>query len=157
MILEIQTGQDNPILRQQAIKVKKITAEIKQLVLDMEETLVKNNGLGLAAVQLGKNLSIIQIDISALYPDDKEANQITLINPKITRKSWEQTITEEGCLSLPGLYLDIKRPAKVTVEGLNIEGQSVKIKANGLLSKVLQHEIDHLSGILITDKTKEKA
>lgn len=157
MILEIQTGQDNPILRQQAIKVKKITAEIKQLVLDMEETLVKNNGFGLAAVQLGKNLKIIQIDISALCPDDKEANQITLINPKITRKSWGQTITEEGCLSLPGLYLDIKRPAKVTVEGLNIKGQSVKIKASGLLAKVLQHEIDHLNGILITDKKKEKA
>ena len=89
MILEIQKGQDNPILRQKAKEIKEITAEIKQLALDMEETLIDKQGIGLAGPQIGKNLKIIRIDISSLCPDNNQTSQITLINPKIIKKSWK--------------------------------------------------------------------
>ena len=152
MILDIQTGQNNPILRQKAKNVEEITAEIKQLILDMEETLKKANGIGLAANQVGKSLRIIQIDIPSSRSKEKEY-QFSLINPEIVKTSRKKTILEEGCLSLPGFNALVERPKKITIKALNINGEIVKIKADGLLAKVIQHEIDHLDGILIADKS----
>ena len=146
MILPIQTGQDNPILRKKAEKVKEITAEIKQLVLDMIETLEANNGLGLAAPQVGQ---LFQIIVAKPEPD-KEA--LVLINPQIKKTSRKKEIMAEGCLSLPNLEVPVERAVKIVVEALDTNGQPVKIKTKGLLARVIQHEIDHLSGILIVDK-----
>jgi len=145
MILKILTD-NNPALRQKAEKVKEITAEIKRLVLDMIEIMEKNEGLGLAANQVGKLLRIIIIE--------PEPNQkaIVLINPEIKRKSWKKEEIVEGCLSLPEIYLSVKRPVKITVEALDINGEKIKIKAEGLLARIIQHETDHLNGILIVDK-----
>ena len=146
MILSIQKGQDNPILRQKAKEVKEITVQIKQLVLNMVETLETNNGLGLAAPQVGQ---LLQIIVAKPEPD-KEA--LVLINPQIKKTSRKKEVIEEGCLSLPNLSVPVERPNKITVQGLALNGQLVKIKAKGLLARIIQHEIDHLSGILIVDK-----
>lgn len=147
MILPIQTVKNNPILRRKALKVKKIDIEIKRLILDMKKTMEKENGVGLAAPQVGQSLQIIIV---------KPEQKITvLINPQIKKLSKKTNIMEEGCLSLPGRYYFIKRPAKIKVRGLSQDGQKVKIKADGLLARIIQHEIDHLDGILITDRFYE--
>ena len=148
MILTIQKGQNNHILRQKASKVNQITAEIKQLILDMIETIqADNNAIGLAAPQVGQSFRIIVIE------SDKQS--IILINPIIKKTSRRQTVLEEGCLSLPEVAVPVKRPYRVTIETLNIKGELIKIKAKDFLARVIQHEIDHLDGILITDKINE--
>lgn len=145
MTLPIQTGTNNPILRKKAKEVKKITPEIKRLILDMTETMGKAPGIGLAAPQVGRLLRLI-----AAKPNHKI---IVLINPQIKKFSRKKEIMEEGCLSLPNQsYLPIERAYKIKVKGLNAEGKKIKIKANGLLARIIQHEIDHLDGILIVDR-----
>lgn len=146
MILNIQTGQANPILHQKAREVKEITAEIKQLILDIVETLEVRQGIGLAAPQVGQLLRIITVK------PELNKKAIVLINPQIKKTSWRKATLEEGCLSLPGLYLPIKRPIKITVEGLDNNGEKIKIETKDLLARIIQHEIDHLDGVLITDK-----
>ena len=146
MILPIQTDQDNPVLRQEAKEVKEITAQIKQLVLDMTETMETKDGLGLAACQVGQSLQII---IAKPEPN-KEA--LVLINPQIKKTSRKKDIMIEGCLSLPNIEVPVERAVKITVQALDLNSQKIKIKAKGLLARVIQHEIDHLEGILIVDK-----
>ncbi len=146
MILRIQTGENNPFLRQKAKQVKEITPAIKQLVLDMTETMKAGDGIGLAAPQVGQLLRIIVVQ------PDPEQEVLVLINPEIKKTSFRKKIMEEGCLSLPELSLPVKRPIKIVVQGLNLEGKEIKIKTKGLLARVIQHEIEHLDGILITDK-----
>lgn len=146
MNLTIQTNKDNPILRQKSQEVKEITAEIKQLVLDMVETIETKKGLGLAAPQVGQSLRLI------VFKSGPTDSAIALVNPLIIKISKKQTLMTEGCLSLPNISLPIKRAEKIAVEGLSPKGQKVKIKAKGLLARVIQHEIDHLDGILIVDK-----
>lgn len=146
MILSIQKGQDNPILRQKAKKVKEINPKIKGLISDMIETLEANEGAGLAAPQVSQLLQIIIAKPEA----NKEA--LVLINPQIKKLSRKKEVMEEGCLSLPDISIPVERPNKITVQGLALNGQSVKIKAKGLLARIIQHEIDHLSGVLIVDK-----
>ena len=147
-IIKIETGQNNPILRSQTKEIKEINTQIKGLVLDMIETMQTNNGLGLAASQVGQ---LLQIIIAKPEPN-KEA--LVLINPQIKKTSRKKDIIEEGCLSLPNISLPVERAIKIIVQGLDINGQLVKIKAKGLLARIIQHEVDHLSGILITDKAR---
>lgn len=147
MILFIEKGTNNPILRQKAESVKQITAEIKQLALDIKETLEAHlNGAGLAAPQVGQLLRIIAVKP---YPEQKT---LILINPEIKKKSWSKETMVEGCLSLPETALPIKRAKKITVEALDIDSQPIKIEAKDFLARIIQHEIDHLQGILIVDK-----
>jgi len=146
MILSIKTDQNNPILRQKAKEVKEINAEIKQLALDMVKTLKANNGLGLAAPQVGQSLRLITVKPEP----DKEA--LVLINPRIKKASRKKTIIEEGCLSLPNTFRPVERPEKITLEALDINNHPVKMKVKGLLARTIQHEIDHLDGLLIVDK-----
>jgi len=146
MILPIETNSDNPILRQKAEKVKEITPQIKKVVLDMIETIKSDeNSVGLAAPQINQSLQII------VFKLDLDKKYITLINPKIKKASWRKEIKNESCLSLPNFHRPVKRSKKITVQGLNIDGQLVEIKAEGFLARVIQHEIDHLNGILICD------
>lgn len=144
-ILEIKKYPD-PILKEKADEVKEITAEIKKLVEDMAETMEKSEpqGVGLAAPQVGvsKRITVIKTDNGS----------VAFLNPKISKKSRKKELSQEGCLSLPAIWLDIKRAAEVEVKALDITGKKIKIKASGLLAKIFQHEVDHLDGILIIDR-----
>lgn len=146
MILKIIKTPD-PILETKTLPVKEITPEILKLVRDMIDTCRKANGIGLAAPQIGKplRLCIINLEHMGLPP-------FALINPKIVKSSWKKIEMEEGCLSIPGIFGMVKRPAKVTVKATNIEGNGTKFEAEGILSRVIQHELDHLDGILFTSK-----
>lgn len=147
MILKIETGANNSILRQKAKEIKEINSQIKELVLDMIEMIKKNdNAVGLAAPQVGHSLQIIVIKY------DLNQSPVALINPKIKKTSFRKNTIEEGCLSLPGISVAIKRPNKITVEALDINGKTLEIKVKGFLARVIQHEIDHLNGVLIIDK-----
>lgn len=135
----------NPILEKKTSRIKDLKSpEIKELVFNMLETLEANKGLGLAANQVGKSLRLCVIKF--------EGKTYILINPKYKSKSWKKVAFEEGCLSFPGLFFPVKRHAKVTVEAQDRKGNKITIKADGLLSRVLQHEIDHLDGVLFTSR-----
>lgn len=135
----------NPILEKKTSKIKDVKSpEIRELVFNMLETLEANKGLGLATNQVGKSLRLCLIKF--------EGRTYILINPKYKSKSWKKVIFEEGCLSFPGLYLSAKRHAKVAVEAQDRKGNKITIKADGLLSRALQHEIDHLDGVVFTSR-----
>ena len=142
MILEIKTYPDK-ILNQKAKKVGEISAEIKKLIDDMVETLYAKHGAGLAANQIGVAKQIIVIDMG-------DGLRI-FINPKITGRKGA-AIMEEGCLSLPGVWLPVKRPTKIEVEYKDKNGQIKKIKAQDLLARAICHETDHLKGKTMLDK-----
>ena len=142
-ILEIKKYPD-PILRKRAQSVGKITNEIRKLKKDMVETMIKNEGVGLAATQVGQLKRIITIQT--------EKEPLELINPRIIRKGKETEITEEGCLSFPSLRLKIKRVKEVEVRARDKAGREVQISAQGLQARILQHEINHLDGILFIDR-----
>ena len=162
MILPI-VKYGNPVLRQKGAVIAKVTPEIQQLVEDMIETMHDANGVGLAAQQVGKALQLAVIDIptnserpSRLWLAGKEADiqsimPLVLVNPKIeiTKK---KEIDEEGCLSFPGIGGDISRGFRVTVEYQDLEMKKCKFEAGGLLGRAVQHEVDHLNGILFIDK-----
>lgn len=127
-----------------------LTVDIKKLIHDMKITVKQARGIGLAAPQIGKNfmLAIINLEEFGMEP-------FAIINPKIVSKSIKKTPMEEGCLSIPGFYGTVRRPAKVQVEAYREDGQKLLIPGDLLLAKVLQHEIDHLNAILIIDKVEK--
>lgn len=140
-----------------AHKTKTIPAEeIKagkyaQLVLDMKKMMVDNMGVGLAANQVGQDLSVFVIDTKiALEHKVPEA----YFNPEITERSPETDEAEEGCLSIPGFYVEIPRSKKIMFKALDESGKKIKFKAKGFLARVLQHETDHLNGLVIKDRVK---
>lgn len=139
-VLKIKTFKA-PILRQKAKEIKEIDSEIKKLAQDMIDTMVSHNGIGLAANQVGVLKRIITIRLNFKKPEF-----FALINPKITKKSKEKSSLEEGCLSFPNIFIKIKRPEKIEVEGILLNGEKAKFNADGILSHVFQHEIDHLNG-----------
>ena len=124
-----------------------LSKEIKKLIEDMKLTVQKAPGIGLAAPQVGRNLMLAIINL-----EEFGMESFVLVNPVVVSKSIKKTIMEEGCLSIPGKFGPVKRPAKVEVTGYTEDGKKIKIKGDKLLAKVLQHEIDHLNGILIADK-----
>lgn len=145
MILPIRVYPDE-VLSQKAKEIQDPKAkEIQSLVFDMLETMEDNgNALGLAAPQVGFSVRLCIIKL--------EGKTHILINPKITSRSWKKEISEEGCLSFPGKFIPVKRHARVSVKALDKNGQAVTLKAEGILSRALQHEIDHLDGILFIEK-----
>ena len=148
MLLEIKE-YPSPILREKTAKIKNpLAPEIQELILNMTETMHKAQGLGLAASQVGFNLRLCIIET--------EDNFFTLINPKITAKSRKKISANEGCLSFPGIFLSISRASEVQVRYLDQAGAPQKIKATGLLARALQHEIDHLDGVLFIDRIKKQ-
>jgi peptide deformylase len=147
-VLPIRVVPD-PILRQKAKRVKAIDGSIRKLVADMIETLHAAPGrAGLAAPQVGVSLRVIVIGIV-------EGEDIVLINPEIVRRKGERLVTE-GCLSVPGYFGVIKRAESVRAKGRDAEGKEVKIKADELLAQAVEHEIDHLNGMLYTDHLKSQ-
>jgi len=137
-----------PSLREPSKEVHKISSKIKTLVKDMLDTMYTNNGVGLAAPQIGENLRIFVIDVST---KDEPLNPMVFINPKIIKREGEMK-GDEGCLSFPAVYTEVKRYKKVMVKAQNENGRFFTIEAEGdLLAKALQHEFDHLDGILFID------
>jgi peptide deformylase len=135
-------------LRQVAEPVKKIDAGVRKLVDDLFETMYDAPGIGLAATQVGVRKRVFTIDLAK---KDEPKNPQTFINPEILWSSREKAIYEEGCLSIPEYYSEVERPAQVRVRYLDLEGTEREVDANGLLATCLQHEIDHLNGILFID------
>jgi peptide deformylase len=145
-MLKIVTIPD-PILTKKTIRLEKIDDEILNLIREMLDVCKKANGIGLAAPQIGKSIRLCVIDLEhvGLPP-------FALINPKITSRSFRKIEMEEGCLSIPGVFGIVKRPEKISVSAMNLDGKLTKFKADGLLARVIQHEVDHLDGILFTSK-----
>jgi len=140
--------EPDPILRKKSESLEKVDDEIRELLDDMLETMYAAPGIGLAAVQVGILKRLIVIDISK---DKEKKNPLFLINPEIVSKSKNTSIYEEGCLSLPGHFAEIERPAECQINFLDYNGKKKVISAKGLLSTCIQHELDHLNGILFID------
>ena len=138
---------DDPILRQKALEISMVDDSIVKLVQDMFDTLKEAQGLGLAANQVGVLKRVFVVNLSNVKEGE---SPLAIINPVLIDKSGE-TIGEEGCLSIPGIYEDVLRAKKVTFKGLDIAGKEITIQAEDLLSRVMQHELDHLNGILFID------
>ncbi len=133
----------DPILRQKSKRVRNIDGSVKKLIGDMIETMHAAGGVGLAAPQVGVPVRVIVIGI----PGEED---IALINPKVVRRTGERLV-DEGCLSIPGYIGQIKRAMSVRVKGRDLTGKEIRIKATELLAEVLEHEIDHLNGVLYID------
>lgn len=150
-----------PILREKSeeLKTEELQKEkIKQLILDMTKTMKEKDGVGLAAPQVGVSKRIIAIEIAAdnpRYPGHSAVSSLVLINPKILKKSWKKEVMEEGCLSLPEIFGLVKRSVKITVVTLDRNGKKIKFRAAGFFARVIQHEVDHLDGVLFIDRAKE--
>ncbi len=140
--------EPDPILRKKSENLEKVDNNLKKLMDDMLETMYEAPGIGLAAVQIGILKRLIVIDISK---DNEKKNPLFLINPEITFKSKNTSTYEEGCLSLPGQFAEIERPAECYLNYIDYNGKEKKLKADGLLATCIQHEIDHLNGILFID------
>ena len=138
--------EPDPLLRKKSNKLEKVDDEIRKLLDDMLETMYAAPGIGLAAVQIGILKRLIVIDISK----ENEKNPLFLINPKVNFKSTKTSVYEEGCLSLPGYFAEIERPAECNISYLDYNGKK-DLEASGLLATCIQHEIDHLDGILFID------
>jgi peptide deformylase len=135
-------------LRQKSEPVKAVDAEVRTLVDDMFETMYKAPGVGLAAIQLGIPRRIVTIDTAK---KDEEKQPRVFLNPEVLASSDEKSTYEEGCLSIPEFYEEVERPAQVRVKYLDLEGREQEVEASGLLATCLQHEIDHLNGVLFID------
>ena len=147
-ILEILT-YPNKFLSQPTKQVTDIDDEILNLIEDMAATMYEAPGIGLAAIQVGCDKSLLVYDVS---PKDEERSLQVLINPRIVSSEGTTISEDEGCLSVPDCREDVKRAASILVEALDREGKPLRIEAEGLLAIVLQHEIDHLNGILFIDR-----
>lgn len=128
--------------------VKEITKEIRQLADDMLETMYDAPGVGLAAIQIGLPIRMVTMDVSK---SEDERLPMVLINPEITWASEEKRVYEEGCLSIPEYYEEVERPDRVRFRYMNLQGEVVEQEADGLLATCVQHEIDHLNGVLFID------
>src|SRR5581483_10767449 len=155
----------HPVLRQKGARVEALTPAIKKLIADMYETMQENHGVGLAAQQVGEALQLAVLDVrqvedrpSTLELDGKPADvesfmPLTLINPEVTPVG-DPVAGPEGCLSFPGIYADIVRPETVDVKALNEKFEPIQFRCGGLLARAVQHETDHLNGILYIDRMK---
>ena len=140
--------EPNKLLRQVSQPVDEVNTEIQKLMDDMLETMYSANGIGLAAIQIGVPKNLIVID---LLTKEKKKKPMFFVNPKILKKSSKMSKYEEGCLSIPNLFAEVQRPSECEIEYLDYEGNKKSLKATGLLATCIQHEIDHLKGILFID------
>ena len=143
--LPIRTFGD-PVLREPARPVEEFDASLRRLAQDMVATMKAAPGVGLAAPQVGRPIRLIVFDVG-----EEEGGAGALANPTL-RNEWGDQVGEEGCLSLPGLYFPVRRHARVQAEAFDLDGRPVTIEAQELLARVLQHEVDHLNGVLFIDR-----
>ena len=140
--------EPDSILRKKSATLEKVDDSLRELLDDMLETMYSAPGIGLAGVQIGILKRLIVIDISK---DKEKKSPLFLINPVIISKSNNTSVYEEGCLSLPGYFAEIERPAECQIKYVDYNGKKKEMKANGLLATCIQHEVDHLNGILFID------
>jgi peptide deformylase len=153
-LLDLRFDPD-PILREKAKRIKTFDAKLRKLVGDMFETMHANKGVGLAAPQIGQPIRVL---VAELEPDPEEKERgfkVALCNPEIVKASEETDTAPEGCLSIPGWIGEVPRHVVVTVKGQTPEGKEVRIKAQDYYARVLQHEVDHLNGVLFTDRIED--
>jgi len=143
-----------PVLRRKARKVAEFGPELQTLIDDMVETMREAPGVGLAAPQVNAPLRVIVIEYGDEENQEVPPKLYTMVNPEITRYSSETDVGVEGCLSIPGFVGDVERAESITVRGLNRYGQPVRVKAKGWLARIFQHEVDHLDGVLFTDRAE---
>jgi peptide deformylase len=143
----------DPVLRKPSSPIAEITPEIRELAQDMLETMYDAPGIGLAAIQIGEPVRLVTIDVSKKAEEGEEQARepMVFVNPQITWRSDELSSYEEGCLSIPEYYEEVERPARVKVSYRDLEGKAQEIEAEGLLATCIQHEIDHLDGVLFID------
>jgi peptide deformylase len=146
--LEVKTFGD-PVLKTRAARVKEFDEALLRLTEEMLVTMREREGVGLAANQVGRLRRVLVAGI--------EEDEYVLINPVIEARSDETEVLAEGCLSIPGIQVDVERPVAVTVSGQDEAGEEVRFEAEGLLARVFQHEIDHLDGVLILDRTDRES
>ena len=139
------------VLRQPAQRVTKIDDEIRLLARQMLQTMYSEDGIGLAAPQVGINKQLIVVDCE---PDKPDAPALVLINPVVTKTGDKACVIQEGCLSIPQVYLDVTRPETIEVSFKDEQGRPQKLTADGLLARVIQHEIDHLNGVMFVDRVE---
>lgn len=147
-ILKIIT-EPNPDLRRKSAEIDPDMIgeeEFKKFYLDMAHTMRIKDGVGLAAPQVGKNIRVVVINT--------KNGEIVMINPEITKFSWSKEWMDEGCLSVPTIFGKVQRPKKIQCSYTNIDGERIRLEASGLMARVIQHELDHLDGILFIDKAK---
>ncbi|EPF00069.1 peptide deformylase [Rhizobium grahamii] len=138
----------DPLLRQVSKPIERVDADFQRLADDMLETMYDAPGIGLAAIQIGVPRRMLVIDVSR---EGEEKQPLVFVNPEIVASSDERSVYEEGCLSIPDYYAEVERPATVTVNYLDRYGKEQTVQADGLLATCLQHEIDHLNGVLFID------
>ncbi len=148
MALEVKTFGD-PVLKTRAAKVKDFDDALLRLTEEMLVTMREREGVGLAANQVGRLRRVLVAGI--------EEDEYVLVNPVIEARSDETEVLAEGCLSIPGIQVDVERPVAVTVSGQNAAGEEIRFEAEGLLARVFQHEVDHLDGVLILDRTDRES
>lgn len=151
MVREIKTLKD-PVLRRTARKVEKITPETRRLIDDLFETMRAANGIGLAAPQVGVLQRVCVVELDAEPDTPASGGQIALVNPEIVKVSEERESGPEGCLSIPGWRGEVERPHRIVVRGLDRDGKRIKLEVEGLAARAVQHEVDHLDGVLFIDK-----
>ncbi|SEH53045.1 peptide deformylase [Rhizobium tibeticum] len=138
----------DPLLRQVSKPIERVDADFQRLADDMLETMYDAPGIGLAAIQIGVPRRMLVIDVSR---EGEEKQPLVFVNPEVVASSDERSVYEEGCLSIPDYYAEVERPATVTVKYLDRDGKEQTVEADGLLATCLQHEIDHLNGVLFID------
>jgi peptide deformylase len=139
------------VLRQPAKRISKVDDEIRKLAKQMLQTMYSEDGIGLAAPQVGVHKQLIVVDAE---PDDATTPPLILINPVITKTGPDLCVIQEGCLSIPKVFLDVTRPEVIEVSYKDENGRPQKLTAKGLLSRVIQHEIDHLNGVMFVDRVE---
>jgi len=138
----------DPLLRQVSAPIERVDGELEQFIDDMLETMYDAPGIGLAAIQVGVPRRLLVIDLSK---EEEGRQPLVFINPEVLKSSDERSVYEEGCLSIPDYYAEVERPASITVKSIGRDGKEQLTEADGLLATCLQHEIDHLNGVLFID------
>ena len=149
MLLDIVTGSETKILRTVCEPVTQFDKSLKKLAEDMIETMHAAKGLGIAAPQVGVNARVFIVTFDYGQKDER---QVAMVNPEIIFFSDNQDLAEEGCLSLPKVFGNVERPTEIVVKYLNLRGQELSLRLEGLNARVVQHELDHLNGVLFIDK-----
>lgn len=152
MSMPVVQGADNSILRTPSKPIKQVTAELKSFAVDMTKTMEHENGVGIAAPQVGRN---IRMAIVKLNPGEKNEIIFPIINPEIVEMSEEQDDGEEGCLSLRGYWGKVKRASRLLLRYTNLKGKEQTLELHGFNARIIQHEVDHLDGKLFIDRAYE--
>jgi peptide deformylase len=149
--------EGDPRLRQKAVKIKRVDAGLRRLAEDMYETMLDAPGIGLAAPQVGVLLRLITVDVPDDYEEEgSKGASLVLINPEIVKATGSQIDPPEGCLSIPNWIGNVPRAQRIVVKARDLDFREVRVRAEGMVARALQHEIDHLDGILFTDRVVDK-